>query len=86
MNNQNYKPELYRQVTYTWGFPGGPVVKNPPYVSSYAGDIRDMSSIPGSARFQGGGHGSPHQCSCLGNLIYRRALRATVHRVTKSQT
>ena len=29
------------------------VVKNPP---AYAGDIRDMSSIPGSGRFPGGGH------------------------------
>ena len=52
MNDQNYKPEPYRQVTYTWGFPGGSVIKNPP---ANAGDVRDTSSIPGSARFQGGG-------------------------------
>ena len=31
-----------------------------------AGDIRDMSSIPGSGRFPGGGgHGNPLQCSFL---------------------
>ena len=37
------------------GFPGASVVKNLP---ANAGDIRDMSSIPGSERFPGGGHGN----------------------------
>ena len=32
------------------------VVKNPP---ASAGDIRDMSSIPGSGRSPKGGHGNP---------------------------
>ena len=51
-----------------------------------AGDARDMGSIPGSGRSPGGGHGNPLQYSCLENPMDRGALRATVHRVTKSQT
>ena len=42
------------------------MVKNLP---AHAGDIRDSNSIPGSARFTGGGHGNPLQYSCLGNPI-----------------
>ena len=38
------------------------VVKNLP---ANAGDIRDSSSIPGSGRYPGGGHGNPLQYSCL---------------------
>ena len=52
------------------------VVKNPP---TSAGDIREASSIPGSGRSPGGGHGDPLQYSCLENLIDRGALWATVH-------
>ena len=37
------------------------VVKNP---LVNAGDIRDMSLIPGSGRCPGGGHGNPLQYSC----------------------
>ena len=40
------------------------VVKNPP---ANAGDIRDIGSIPGSARSPGGGNGNPLQYSCLEN-------------------
>ena len=32
-----------------------------------AGDIRDVSLIPGSGRFLRGGHGNPLQYSCLEN-------------------
>ena len=39
-------------------------------------------SIPGSGRSPGGGHGNPHQYSCLENPVDRRAWRTTVHRVT----
>ena len=46
----------------------------------------DASSIPGSGRFPGGGHGYPLQYSCLGNSMDRGAWRATVHGVTKSWT
>ena len=39
-----------------------PVVKTPP---ASAGDIRDVSSIPGSGRSPGGGNGNSLQFSCL---------------------
>ena len=41
---------------------------------------------PGLGRSPGGGHGNPLQYSCLENLMDRGAWRATVQRVTKSQT
>ena len=44
------------------------VVKNPP---ANEGDIRDMSSIPGSERSPGAGHGHPLQYSCLENPMDR---------------
>ena len=43
------------------------------------------NSIPESGRSPGGGHGNPLQYSCLENPMNRRAWRATVQRVTKSQ-
>ena len=59
------------------------MVKNLPV---NAGDVRDVGSIPGSGRSPGGGHGNPLQYSSLENPMDRGAWRATVHRVTKSQT
>ena len=59
------------------------MVKSPP---ASAGDIRDLGSIPGSGRPPGGEHGNPLQYSCLGILMDRKAWRAIVYRVTKSQT
>ena len=59
------------------------VVKNLP---ANAGDMRDVGSIPGLGRCPGGVHDNPLQYSCLENPIDRGAWRATVHRVTKSQT
>ena len=59
------------------------MVKNPP---ANAGDIRDMSSVPGLGRSPGGGHGNPFQYSCLENSMDRRAWQAIVHRITKSRT
>ena len=59
------------------------VVKNLP---TNAEDVRDASSILGLGRFPGGEHGNLLQYSCLENLMDRGAWRATVHRVTKSQT
>ena len=50
------------------------------------GNTRDMGLIPGWGRSPGGGHGNPLQYSCLENPMDRGAWRATVHRVTKSQT
>ena len=46
------------------------VVKNLP---ANAGDIRDISLIPGSGRSPGGGHSNPLQYSCLGNPLDRGA-------------
>ena len=51
-----------------------------------AGDTTDAGSIPGSERSPGEGNGNPLQYSSLGNPMDRGAWRATVHRVTKSQT
>ena len=49
------------------------------------GDIRDSGLIPGLGISPGGGPGNPLQYFCLENPLDRGALRATVHRVTKSQ-
>ena len=51
-----------------------------------AGDIRDMSSIPGSGRSPGESHGNPLQYSCLENPRDRGAWWAAVYGVTQSQT
>ena len=59
------------------------VIKNLP---AKAWDVRHMGSIPGSGRSPGEGHGNPLQYSCLENPMDRGAWRATIHRVTKSQT
>ena len=42
--------------TFSLGFPGGAVVKNP---SANAGDARDMGSVPGSGRSPEVGNGNP---------------------------
>ena len=57
------------------------VVKNPP---ANARDIRDMGSLPGLARFPGGGHGNPLH-SCLQNPTDRVTWWATVCRVAKNR-
>ena len=60
----------------TWASQEMLVVKN---LSANAGDIRDSSSIPGSGRSPGGGHGNMLQYSCLENSMDRGAWWATVH-------
>ena len=59
------------------------VVKNLP---ASAGDVRDVSSIPGLGRSPGEGHGNPLRYSCLENPMDRGAWLAMVHSVAKSQT
>ena len=59
------------------------VVKNLP---ANAGDVRDVSLIPGSERSPGGGNGNPLQYSGLGNHMGRGTRQATFHGVTKSRT
>ena len=68
---------------FLMGFQMALLVKNPP---ASVGDIRDMSSIPGSGRSPEEGHGNPLQYSCLENYMDRGVCRATVHGVTKSRT
>ena len=46
------------------------MVKNPP---ANAGDIREMSSIPGSGKLPGGGDGNPLQYSGLERPMDRGA-------------
>ena len=60
--------------------PGGAVVNTLP------ANARDTSSIPGSGRSPGGGHGNTRQYSYLENPMDRGAWWATVHGVTKSRT
>ena len=57
------------------------MVKNPP---ADIGDVRDVSSIPGSGRCSGGEHSNPLQYSCLENPMDREAWQATAHRVAQS--
>ena len=59
------------------------MIKNPP---ASAGDTRDVDSTPGSGRSPEEENGSPLQYSCLENPMDRGAWRATVHRVTVSDT
>ena len=48
--------------------------------------VGDPGLIPGLGRSPGEGNGNPLQYSCLENPMDKEAWRATVHRVTKSQT
>ena len=58
-------------------FPGGSLVENPP------ANAGDAGLIPGLGRSPGEGNVNPLQYSCLGNLMDRGALWATVHGVAK---
>ena len=62
-------------------FPGDASGKEP---ADNAGDLRDVSLIPGLGRSPGGEHGNPLQCSCLDNPIDKEAWWTTVHRITES--
>ena len=55
-------------------------------VKASACNVGDPSSILGLGRSPGEGNCNPLQYSCLGNPMDKGAWRATVHRVTKSQT
>ena len=59
------------------------MVKNP---LANAEHIGDTGSIPGSARYPGGGNDNPLQYSCLGNPMDRGARWALVCRVTELDT
>ena len=64
---------------------GLPTDANSEEPSANAGDIRDLSSIPGSGRAPGGGHDNPFQYSCLENPRDRETWQTTVLSVAKSQ-
>ena len=59
------------------GFPGGPVVKNPPASEEDAHLSHRLGRSPG------GGNGNPFQYPCLGNPMDGGAWWATVHGVAK---
>ena len=63
-----------------WGFLGDSDGKES------ACNVGDLGSISGLGRSTGKGNGSPLHYSCLENPMDRRAWRAAVHGVTKSQT
>ena len=46
-------------------------------------NVRELSSIPGLARYPGERNGNPLQYSCLEKSMDREAWRAIVHGVTK---
>ena len=69
-----------------WAFQVVLVVKNLPANAGDTRDTGDVGLIPGSRRSPGEGHDNLLQYSCLENPMDRGAWRATVHRVTKSQT
>ena len=56
------------------------MVKSPP------ANAGDAGLISGPERSPGEGNGNPLQYSRLGNPMDRGAWKATVHKVTKSQT
>ena len=59
------------------------MVKN---LAAYAGDVKDMVSIPGWERSPGGGHDNPLQDSCLENPHGQKSLAGYSHGVAKSRT
>ena len=56
------------------------MIKNP-YANT--GNTGNASSVPGSGKSPGKGHGNPLQYSCLENPMARAAWWVTVHGVTK---
>ena len=72
--------KTYTGLPFQSGFPGGSDGKES------ACSVRELGSLPGLGRFPGGGHGNPHQYSCLKNPMDREAWRAIVYGVAKSQT
>ena len=71
---------LIDHLVLNGGLPGGSNGKEP------ACNAGDLGLIPQSGRFPGKGNDNSLQYSYLGNAMDRRAWRATVHGVAKSQT
>ena len=62
------------------GFPDGSDCEESACNAGHLGLIPELGRSPRE------GNGDPLQCSCLGNLLDRRAWRAIVHEVTESWT
>ena len=75
-----YFKMLIDHLVLNGGLPGGSNGKEP------ACNAGDLGLIPQLGRFPGEGNDNPLQYSYLGNPMDRRAWRATVHWVAKSQT
>ena len=60
------------------GFPGGSDGKES------ACNVGDLGLIPGLARSPGGGHGNPHEYSCLENPTDRGTWWTTVYGVANN--
>ena len=78
-----FSPSICHEVMGQKTSQMAPVVK---YLPAKAGDVREVSLIPGSGRSPGGGNGHPLLYSCLENPMDRRVWWATVHRITESDT
>ena len=76
-------PHLYQDRPIFWLQVVALMVKN---LLANAGNTRDAGSVSGLGRSPGEGNGTQLQYSCLENSIDRRAWRAIVHGVAKSQT
>ena len=83
LTSENMLQGLSKGRNHTRAPQVAPGVKSPP---ASAGDVRETSSIPGSERSSGEGHGYPLQCSGLENPRGRGAWWATVHGVAKNWT
>ena len=57
-----------------------------PFPGGTAANAGNAGSIPGEGRSPGEGNGNPHQYSCLGNPMDRKAWWVTVQGVTESRT
>ena len=78
------KPLLYYRRSYRYlGFPGGASSKK--YIPDNAGDIRNVTSIPGPGRSLEEGMTTHSNILSWRIPIDRGAWQATVHGVTKSQ-
>ena len=74
-----HKESDMTELLTLWASQDGAGVKNPP-----AGDIRDMSLIPGLGRSPGEGNGNPLLYSYPENSMDRGAWWAIVHDVVES--
>ena len=81
--NTLFCSQIFRNGSWVFGLSVSSVVKNPP---ANEGNVNDTVSIPGSGRSLGRGHGNPLQHTSLENPTDRGAWRATVQRVSESDT